>query len=102
MQITVKNQTITLTAGEAHALRRALGYHLHKLVQSLRDRPRTVVTGRLAVFTRDDWDHAQAEVVPGPGMARFAVRVAGLAVELGQAEALRVWKQLEAQLADDE
>jgi hypothetical protein len=97
-EITLKGHAITLTADQAHALCRGLGYHLHQLVRTLPHGRRTAVPGPLAGYTRDDWDHAQADVAPGPGMKSFAVRVAGLAAELGQAEALRLWQQLHGQL----
>jgi hypothetical protein len=95
MELAVNNQRIALSEAQAKALRRALGYHLARLVESLRDKPRTAVTVLLETFKQDDWDHSQADVIAGPKMARFSIRVGGMTLDVGQAEALRAWKQLE-------
>src|SRR5262249_55549080 len=87
MEITINGKATTLTTEQGKALWIALGYRLNMLLNAVPTGPKTLATVVLDPCRQDESDPKLASVVPGPRM--------DLSVDVGQAEALRIWKQLE-------
>jgi hypothetical protein len=94
MQLTINNNTVRVSAEEAHALRLALTHHLKKIVSSP-NMPQKPVVQRLLVAASQRWDAALADVRASGKPGVFAVKVGQFVGEVSRGEMLRLWKCLE-------
>jgi hypothetical protein len=94
MQLTINNNTVSVSADEANALRLALTHHLKKIMSSP-NMPQKPVVQRLLVAASQRWDAALADVRATIKPGVFAVKVGRFVGEISRGEMLRLWKCLE-------
>jgi hypothetical protein len=99
VELIINNQKVEISAGDAEALHRALGYHLKRMIGKCPNLPRTPVVKRLMLISDDKWEKTQADIQPSRS-GQFTICVGTFKGEVSRAEMLRLWKHLEKAAGD--